>query len=103
MLVAAAVPAFALQLTPGSTFGIPRTPQSVQGFDVLQSAVGPGRGRAGDRARDRANGARCVDPAVEAAIGRLVAELKRDPEVAAVAAPPARPLRRPDAAATGRC
>ena len=42
VLVAAALPAFALQLTPGSTFGIPRTPQAVHGFDVLQGAVGPG-------------------------------------------------------------
>ena len=42
---AAAIPAFWLQLTPGSTFGIPRTPQSVRGFDVLRAAVGAGRGR----------------------------------------------------------
>src|SRR5262245_61059005 len=42
VLVAAALPAFAMELTPGSTFGIPRTPQSVQGFDVLERAVGPG-------------------------------------------------------------
>src|SRR6266545_170972 len=39
LLVAAAVPAFFLQLTPGSTFGIPRTPQSVQGFDLLRETV----------------------------------------------------------------
>src|SRR5205823_3266994 len=42
VLVAAAVPAFSLHLTPGSTFGIPRTPQAIRGFDVLQHAVGPG-------------------------------------------------------------
>ena len=60
-----------------------------------------GRRRAGDRARDRATGT-VRDPEVEAAVGRLVAALKRDPEVAAVAAPTGRPLRRPDAAATGR-
>src|SRR6202035_86993 len=42
VLVAAAVPAFSLRLTPGSTFGIPRTPQAIRGFDVLRKAVGPG-------------------------------------------------------------
>src|SRR5207244_10693868 len=42
VLIAAAVPAFYLKLTPGSTFGIPRTPQAIRGFDVLRRAVGPG-------------------------------------------------------------
>src|SRR5205085_7215732 len=42
LLVAAAIPVFALQLTPGSAEGIPRSPQSVHGFDVLRAAVGPG-------------------------------------------------------------
>src|SRR5947199_8127817 len=41
LLVSATVPAFSLDLTPGSTFGIPRTPQSIRGFDVLERAVGP--------------------------------------------------------------
>ena len=42
LLLAAAAPAFYLKLTPGSTFGIPRTPQAIRGFDVLRHAVGPG-------------------------------------------------------------
>ncbi len=42
ILVLCALPALALSLTPGSTFGIPRTPQAIRGFDVLQRAVGPG-------------------------------------------------------------
>ena len=42
LLLGAAVPAFWIQLTPGSTFGIPRTSQSVRGFDVLREAVGTG-------------------------------------------------------------
>src|ERR687887_2312262 len=42
LLIAAAVPVFALQLTPGSAQGIPQTPQSVRGLNVLRAAVGPG-------------------------------------------------------------
>ena len=87
VLVALALPAFSLQLTPGSTFGIPRTPQSVHGFDVLQNAVGPGA-VAPSIVLVTAKEGTVRDPPVEAAIGRLTAGLERDPEVAAVAAPP---------------
>jgi RND superfamily putative drug exporter len=87
VLIAAALPALALQLTPGSTFGIPRTPQAVEGFDVLRGAVGPGA-VAPAIVLVTAKSGTVRDPAVEAAVGRLAAELKRDPEVAAVAAPP---------------
>src|SRR5262245_9973332 len=87
VLIAAALPAFALQLTPGSTFGIPRTPQSVHGFDVLQQAVGPGA-VAPSIVLLRAKEGTVLEPKVDAAITRLAAELGRDPEVAAAAAPP---------------
>src|ERR671934_665286 len=40
VLVAAAIPIFALQLTPGSAQGIPQTPESVRGLNVLRAAVG---------------------------------------------------------------
>jgi hypothetical protein len=36
LLVAAVVPAFHLKLAPGSTYGIPRTPQAIRGFDYEQ-------------------------------------------------------------------
>src|ERR671936_920435 len=42
VLVAAAIPVYGLQLTPGSAQGIPQTPQSVRGLNVLRVAVGPG-------------------------------------------------------------
>ena len=87
ILIAAALPAFALQLTPGSTFGIPRTPQAVHGFDVLQQAVGPGA-VAPSIVLVTAKDGSVLDPEVEAAVGRLTAALRRDPEVATVAAPP---------------
>ena len=38
-LAFAAVPAFGLRLTPGSADGIPRFPQSVQGFDLLRRSI----------------------------------------------------------------
>ena len=98
VLVAAAVPAFSIELTPGSTFGIPRTPQSVQGFDVLERAVGPGAvapsivlsGDAADGSVGRAGSRRRC--------GRLAAALERDPEVARGRRAAGRALRRPVAA-----
>jgi RND superfamily putative drug exporter len=81
VLLAAAIPVFWLQLTPGSTYGIPRTPQSIRGFDLLQRAVGPG---AVAPAQVLVSAPSVRAPAVQAAIGRLIADLRRDPEVAAV-------------------
>jgi RND superfamily putative drug exporter len=83
VLVAAALPAVALGLTPGSTFGIPRTPQAIRGFDVLRAAVGPGAVAPAQVLVHSPNG-RVLDPRVQAAIGRLVGSARRDPEVAAV-------------------
>jgi RND superfamily putative drug exporter len=82
LLVAATVPAFSLKLTPGSTFGIPRTPQSIRGFDVLRHAVGPGA-VAPAQVLVHTDGS-VLAPRVQAAVGRLVAAARQDPEVAAV-------------------
>jgi RND superfamily putative drug exporter len=83
-LIAMAVPALRLALTPGSTYGIPRHPQAVRGFDVLRGAVGPGAVAPTQVLVDtgRVGGARAPD--VQAALRRLAGELERDPEVAAV-------------------
>jgi RND superfamily putative drug exporter len=83
LLVAATVPAFSLDLTPGSTYGIPRTPQSIRGFDVLQRAVGPGA-VAPAQVLVHTPGGSVLAPPVQAAIARLAAAARRDPEVAAV-------------------
>jgi RND superfamily putative drug exporter len=88
LLVAAAVPAFFLQVTPGSTFGIPRSPQSIQGFELLQKAVGTGA-VAPSQVLVEARTGSVLAPSTQAAIGRLVAALQRDPEVAAVYSAPA--------------
>jgi RND superfamily putative drug exporter len=83
LLAAAAVPTFSLQLTPGSTFGIPRTPQSVQGFDVLTRALGPGAIAPSQVIVDAKDGS-VLQPRIQRAIRRLVSAVRRDPEVAAV-------------------
>jgi RND superfamily putative drug exporter len=87
VLLAAALPVLAIELTPGSTFGIPRTPQAVQGFDVLERAVGPGAVAPSIVLVEAKDGS-VTDPEVEAPVRRLAAALRADPEVAAVAAPP---------------
>jgi len=86
VLLAAAAPVGWLALTPGSSYGVPRTPAPIHGFDVLRRAVGPGADSPTRVVVDtgRAGGAR--SPAVTAAVRRLVAELRRDPEVAGVLA-----------------
>ena len=80
-LVALAVPTVYLSLTPGSSVGLPSSPESVKGLHALEDAVGAGTlspaivvfdtGRPGDAS------------SALRAIGRLTASVKRDPEVAA--------------------
>jgi RND superfamily putative drug exporter len=84
VLVAAAIPALSLELTPGSTSGIPRTPQAVRGLDVLREAAGPGA-VSPTVVLVTAREGTVRDPEVEAALGRLVEALRADPEVAFVA------------------
>jgi RND superfamily putative drug exporter len=83
VLIAMALPALRLQVTPGSTFGIPRTSQSVRGFDLLRAAVGPGA-VAPAQILVVANGGSVLAAPTQAAIDRLVANLGTDPEVAKV-------------------
>jgi RND superfamily putative drug exporter len=86
LLIAAGIPAFWLATTPGSSFGIPRHPQAVAGFDVLRQAVGAGAVAPTQVVVDsgRADGA--VSPQVRAAIGRLRASVRADLEVAGLRA-----------------
>src|SRR5437763_7038318 len=83
LLLAAAAPAFYLRLTPGSTFGIPRTPQAIRGFDVLRHAVGPGAVAPAQVLVHTPRGS-VLAPDVQAAIRRLALAIRRDPELAAV-------------------
>jgi RND superfamily putative drug exporter len=92
LLVAAAVPVYALQLTPGSAEGIPRSPQSVQGFDLLKRTVGAGALSPTQIVVDAGAGGSATAAPVEGAVQRLAASLRQDPEVRYVQASPAPPL-----------
>jgi RND superfamily putative drug exporter len=81
VLVAAAVPAFALQLTPGSAQGIPQTPQSVRGLDVLRHAEGPGLLSPSQIVVDAGPGGSVRARSVQAAVARLMVAVRKDPEV----------------------
>jgi RND superfamily putative drug exporter len=83
LLVAAAIPALFIQVTPGSSFGIPRSSQSVRGFDLLTAAVGPGVISPTEVLIEARSGSVLARP-TQAAIGRLLGVLHSDPEVARV-------------------
>jgi RND superfamily putative drug exporter len=89
LLIAAAVPVFALQLTPGSVQGIPRYPQAVRGFDVLTKAVGPGVVSPAQILIDAGPGGNVLAPQTQVAVKRMIQRLQSDREVAAVFYAPA--------------
>jgi putative drug exporter of the RND superfamily len=80
-LIAAAVPVYALHLTPGSAQGIPQTPQSVRGLNVLRGAVGPGALSPSQIVID-SHDRDVRNTPVENALHRLERSLAADPEVA---------------------
>ena len=83
LLIAVAIPVYALQLTPGSAQGIPQSPQSVRGLNVLREAVGPGALSPTQIVLD-GQGSTLRKAAVQSALARLERALERDPEVAFV-------------------
>src|SRR5439155_9812863 len=91
LLVAVAIPVFALKLTPGSAFGIPQHPQAVHGFNILRAAVGPGALSPTQIVIDSGSPGGAAAPPVQASIHKLEANLRLDPEVVQVRYRPARP------------
>jgi RND superfamily putative drug exporter len=81
LMLALAVPALGLKLTGGDNRGIPLTTESTQGLALLQRTLGPGALAPHQIAIDtgRPGGARTA--AMRAAQLRLIAVLRRDPEV----------------------
>jgi RND superfamily putative drug exporter len=92
VLIAAAVPVYGLQLTPGSASGIPRFPQSVRGFDLLREAVGPGALSPTQVLVDGGRKGAVRDPRVQRAIERLAVSVKADRETASLRYTPVPPF-----------
>src|SRR3954467_6119366 len=91
LLVLVSLPVFWLKLTPGSAEGIPKHPQAVQGFEILKSAVGAGALSPTQIVVDSGRAGGATSPPVQEAIGKLVANVRRDPEVRFVRYAPTRP------------
>ena len=85
VLVAAAVPALWLQLTPGSVVAIPQNIQSARALALLRNRIGPGVITPIEVVLDAGAPGRARAPAVSAATLRLAHELLNDPEVFVVA------------------
>ena len=90
-----ALPALDLHLTGGDNRGVPLTTESTRGLHVLETTLGPGALAPHQIVVDTGRPGGASDPAIVAAERRLVAELRRDPEiekatiVAPIGVPPA--------------
>jgi RND superfamily putative drug exporter len=91
LLVLAAVPTAFLQLTPGSITGIPRSLESVRGFELLRDRVGPGVVTPTHVVLDAGAPGAAGTRSVRAAVDRIGDELARDPEAYVIASGPSRP------------
>ncbi|MBA2462972.1 MAG: MMPL family transporter [Actinobacteria bacterium] len=91
-LVAAAVPAFDIQLTPGSASGTPQFPESIRGFNVLRDALGPGALAPTQIVIDAGAPGAVRKPELQRAIDSFIREARRDREVARVDYEPAPPF-----------
>jgi putative drug exporter of the RND superfamily len=85
LLVLAAVPTAFLHLTPGSITGIPRSLESVRGFELLRDRVGPGVVTPTHIVLDAGAAGRGRTPTMRAAVDRLGDELALDPEAYVIA------------------
>jgi RND superfamily putative drug exporter len=83
-LLLAAAPVLKLQLTPGSNTGVPQNIEAVKGMNVLAASIGEGAIAPTDIVGDTGRAGGVSDPQVQAAIARLTAKLRNDPEVADV-------------------
>jgi RND superfamily putative drug exporter len=83
-LVLLTIPLLSLQLGPGSNEGIPRSLESIKGYDVLTAAVGAGAVAPTSVVVDTGRAGGAGEPAVRAAVTELERALAADPQVAAV-------------------
>ena len=85
VLIAAAIPAAFLHVTPGSLAALPQSPESVRALTILRGAVGAGAISPTQIAVDAGMSGRARTAAVHDAVVRLARELVRDSEVYVVA------------------
>jgi putative drug exporter of the RND superfamily len=81
LMLALALPALGLALTGGDNRGVPLTTESTRGLHVLQTSLGPGALAPHQVVVDTHRAGGVSDAEVAAAEERLIAELRRDPEV----------------------
>jgi RND superfamily putative drug exporter len=92
LLVASALPVFALKLTPGSAKGIPQHPQAVHGFTILRDAVGAGALSPTQIIVDTGRDGGAASADTQRNIAALADRVRRDSEVAFVRYRPGRPF-----------
>jgi uncharacterized membrane protein YdfJ with MMPL/SSD domain len=83
-LLLAATPLLALELGPGSNEGVPQNLESIQGLNILSDAVGAGALAPTEIVVDTKRAGGASNPRVQSAVGRLIADLEADPEIASV-------------------
>jgi uncharacterized membrane protein YdfJ with MMPL/SSD domain len=84
LLVALALPVFALELGPGSNKGIPQDLEGVQGLNVISEELGEGALAPTVIVVDAKRPGGIDSPEIQTALERLQQGLRADPEVAAV-------------------
>jgi putative drug exporter of the RND superfamily len=81
LMIALAIPALQLHLTSGDNRGVPLTTESTKGLALLEGTLGPGALAPNQIAVDTGHKGGATQPATVAAERRLVADLRRDPEI----------------------
>jgi RND superfamily putative drug exporter len=84
VLIVASLAVFSLEVGPGSSFGLPKRLESVQGLDILTEAVGAGATAPTNLVVDTGRAGGADDPAVTAAFGRLEQRLLADSQVSRI-------------------
>jgi len=81
LMIGLALPALGLHVTSGDNRGVPLTKESTEGFELLRETLGPGALAPNQILVETGRPDGAYAPDVVAAESRLVAQLRRDPEV----------------------
>jgi trehalose monomycolate/heme transporter len=81
LMIGLALPALGLHVTSGDNRGVPLTKESTEGFELLSNTLGPGALAPNQIVIETGRPGGAYAPSVIAAENRLVAQLRRDPEV----------------------